>query len=390
MNIKRPGTIAVIVNNAGGRIFPSETFLTAHINQMPAPVVPLVGIPGHRILIHEDGKTIPDRSAIPLGLRWLARRAGFSTVASQDRKAFARFLNQRNICAVVAEYGPTAVSVMDACRDASVPLIAHFHGFDAYTGDVLENYKEKYLKLFEQAAAVIAVSRHMKAQLLSLGASDERTYVNACGADIPKGAQAHPQSSDIRFLMVGRLVEKKAPFLSLIAFAKLAETFPNARLDVVGDGVLLNACRQIATALGVAHQVTFHGAQPHAKVFELMRVSRCFIQHSVRTENNDHEGTPVGLLEAMGMGLPAVSTRHGGISDVIRDGVTGSLIDEYDVDGMSNAMLAYAEDAALAQRCGDAARLEVSEQWTTQLSINRLYDIITASMSGGRCAEPAG
>ena len=372
-----PKNIAVIINKEEGSIQPSETFLNSHIYQLPEPTIPIVGIPGHRILIDtKKKKAIPSRSIFPLGFRWLMRKAKLSTIEKQDRQAVSQFLQQQKIDVVLAEYGPTAVSVMAACKDASVPLIVHFHGYDAYTDEILLEFKDQYIDLFNIASAIIAVSEHMKQQLLSIGAPENKIFVNSCGASTPKNLTATPSSSNINFLMVGRLVEKKAPFISIQAFSKVAKKFPYAKLDIIGHGPLLNLCHQTVSDLGIENQVTFHGAQSHEKVFELMKNARGFLQHSVRSPNNDHEGTPVAILEAMAMGLPVIATRHGGIPDVIEDGVTGSLIYEHNVESMAQAMLALAEDANYAQHIGEKARSSALANYTSELSNERLWNII--------------
>ena len=69
MKITDSGGIAIIINNEGGRILPSETFLSAHIDKLSKPVIPLVGIPGNRILINEDRKSTPFCALLPLGTR---------------------------------------------------------------------------------------------------------------------------------------------------------------------------------------------------------------------------------------------------------------------------------------------------------------------------------
>lgn len=372
------GGTAIIINNSGGEILPSETFFEAHINQLKKPIIPIIGIPGRRILVNENRKTIPSRSIMPLASRWLIRNIGLSSVEQQDRQALVDFLRKRKINVVLAEYGPTAVSVMGACKDADVPLIAHFHGFDAYKHDIISNYRNDYLKLFDQASAIIAVSNHMKTQLLSLGAKESNTFVNSCGADIPADLIANPKASPANFIMVGRLVEKKAPFLSIMAFAKIAHDIPESQLNIVGNGPLLNVCKQITYSFGLSDKVIFHGSLPHNEVLRLMAESRCFIQHSVTTPDGDHEGTPVGVLEAMGLGLPVVATRHGGILDVIQDGVTGSLVDEYDISGMAQAMKKYADNADLSQQIGENANSVIREKLTSKISVNKLQGIITS------------
>lgn len=383
----RATPLAVVVNNARGRILPSETFLRAHIENLGLPTVPIIGAPNSRFLVNEGFKALSPQGGIARAHRWLRRRVLSETAATQDGKALYEFLRDRGVRAVLAEYGPTAVTVMNACRDAGVPLVSHFHGFDAYRAFELERHVEGYQDLFRLSSAVVVVSSDMRRKLEGLGAPANRLWVNPCGPRLPEDRWAAPQLAACRFVMVGRLVEKKAPMLSIRAFAKVAERFPQATLDVIGKGPLLDDCRCLADELGVTEKITFHGARAHEAVFQTLLRARCFIQHSVTAKDGDREGTPVGVMEAMGLGLPVVSTRHGGIVDIIEDGVTGSLVDEFDLDAMTRAMLIYAESPEKAAAVGKAAREWILRNCTMEQSLARLRDIILQAACNGSPAR---
>lgn len=375
--------LAVVVNKDGSELGPSETFLYAHINEMPCSVISLVGNPGYRMLrlgSSGPGSYLASRSLVPLSVRWLHRKVTGRTVATQDTHAIKHFLVDNGINAVLAEYGPTAVSVMEACKQAGVPLIAQFHGYDAYRESLLAGFEGSYRQLFDSAAAVVGVSAHMCEQLTKLGVPKRKLFHNACGAEVSAEATASVSEHDPTFLMVGRLVEKKAPFVSILAFAELVKTVPNARLEVIGDGPLKSPCLQLAKALSVNDRITFSGAQPHAYVLKAMEQVSGFLQHSVRAPDGDMEGTPVGVLEAMGMGLPVVSTRHGGIRDIIDEGETGLLVDEYDAFGMAAALVQVATKPDFAKRMGEQARAKVLKNWTSEKSVERLWEIIQNSV----------
>lgn len=374
--------LAVVVNKGRSELSASETFLHAHINQMPCKVYSLIGNPGFRIIREGSvgrGQYAASRALLPLAVRWGIRKVLTRSVASQDTRALVRFLKSHHIDAVLAEYGPTAVSVMAACREAGVPLISQFHGYDAYRKSLLSDLVPAYRELFETSAAVVGVSKHMCDQLVSLGAPRDKLFHNACGAEIGELESVDVEHVVPRFVMVGRLVEKKSPFISLLAFSSLAKELPEAELEIIGDGPLMGPCQQLAKALGVDRQVTFTGAQPHQYVMEALGRSRCFIQHSVRAPDGDMEGTPVGVLEAMGVGLPVVATRHGGIQDIIEEGVSGLLVDEYDAASMHVAMRDIASNAAYASELGAKARAAVLDNWTSEKSVGRLWNIIQKS-----------
>lgn len=374
--------LAVVVNKDGNELGPSETFLHAHINEMPCSVDSLVGNPGYRMIRSGSSGTgayLASRSVLPLGVRWLQRKVTGNTVADQDTRALKRFLESNNIDAVLAEYGPTAVSVMKACKQAGVPLVAQFHGYDAYRESLLAELEGSYRQLFQNAAAVVGVSTHMCEQLKRLGAPEDKLFHNACGAEV-SAEPASLQEPATTFLMVGRLVEKKAPFVSILAFAELLKQVPDARLEIIGDGPLKTPCAQLAKALLVDDRITFSGAQPHDYVLKAMKQASGFVQHSVRAPDGDMEGTPVGVLEAMGMGLPVVSTRHGGIRDIIDEGETGLLVDEYDANGMAAALVQVATQPEYAKQLGEQARARVLQNWTTEKSVERLWEIIQNSV----------
>jgi glycosyltransferase involved in cell wall biosynthesis len=288
---------------------------------------------------------------------------------------------------VLAEFGPTGVAVMDACRRLSLPLVVHFHGYDLSVRRVLQQHGAAYSLLFRQAAGLVAVSRAMQEKLVALGAPPERVHYNPCGVDCALFDGATPAESPPVVLAVGRFVEKKAPQLTLAAFARVLGECPEARLHMIGDGPLFGECRRLAARLGISHGVTFMGRQPHRVVAEEMRRARLFAQHSIEAASGDSEGTPVSILEAGAAGLPVVSTRHGGIPDVVLDEETGLLVEEQDVTGMSHRMLRLLCDPRLAGALGRAARRHVETHFSAARSNERLWTIIQDSVAAAAAPQ---
>jgi colanic acid/amylovoran biosynthesis glycosyltransferase len=355
----------------------SETFIRAHLEALPAQTTLVCGWP-----LKLEGRPVlsPLGRAYHKALRKLAGAGLTREVTDSYLTAFRRLRAD----AVLAEYGDTGAQVYEACRLAGLPLVVHFHGYDASVREVLEEHRDSYPEMFRAACAVVAVSRAMQRKLVSLGAPPEKVHYNPYGIDPEGFSGADPARSAPVFLAVGRFVEKKAPQLTLKAFAEVAAAEPGARLRMLGDGPLLEECREVARRLGVAGAVEFLGARAHAEVREEMRAARCFVQHSVEAANGDCEGTPVAILEAAGAGLPVVATRHAGIPDVVVEGETGLLVGERDVAGMAAHMLRLARDAGLAGRMGRAARLHAVENFSMARSLGNLWSIIESCIRRGR------
>jgi colanic acid/amylovoran biosynthesis glycosyltransferase len=352
----------------------TETFIRSHLERLPAKVV---AVHGWRTSIGDQRVLSLPQLAFHKMLRTVARTG----LESERTAAYLRVFRQYEVDAVLAEYGNTAVNVAEACRQSGVPLIAHFHGYDASMHDVLAEHVATYPKMFAQACAIIAVSRAMQRQLIALGAPESKVLFNPYGVDCTQFSGAEPRNAEPIFLAVGRLTEKKAPDLLLAAFAIAQRTVPTMKLRVVGDGPLMKMSQARVAELGLADSVTLLGAQDHSVVEAEMRAARCFVQHSIVAPSGDSEGTPVSIIEASATGLPVISTRHAGIPDVVVDGETGFLVEERDVKGMAERMIRLATQPDLAAAMGAAAQWRVREHFSIERSLGELWRIIESCIA---------
>lgn len=370
---KREPVVCIVTSK--GLVY-SETFIQAHIEHLPARVEP-VYVSGSTWLTH-DG--VPLLNMFGRIAKAVAGEVGVDASALQ-LWVLGRHLMRRRVQAVLAEFGTIGARVYRACERTGIPLIVHFHGYDAYQRSRIEGHRRGYQEMFGMAAAIVAVSHDMEEQLMALGAPRDKIVYCPCGVDVEGFSGAKPGAAPPTFLAVGRFVDKKAPHLTLLAFHKVVQALPEARLIMVGEGDLLHACRQIATTLQLDGKVSFLGAIAHAQVASLMRGVRCFVQHSMRAADGDSEGTPVAVLEASAAGLPVVATAHAGIRDVVVHGETGFLVPEGDVDRMAHFMTVLANDAALADRLGQEARTYITAHFTRQASIARLWSVIERAIA---------
>ena len=309
------------------------------------------------------------------------------TGASLDRETTTAYLEafrRYKTHAVLAEYGESGVQVMDAAKRSSLPLIVHFHGYDASRSSVLEAHRDTYPQMFRVASAVIAVSHAMRLKLIELGAPPDKVHYNPYGVDCEKFGGAQPGQTPPLFLAVGRFTEKKAPTITLRAFAKTVRAVPSARLRMVGEGPLLDECQKLVSELGISDYVVFLGALSHTAVQSEMKKARCCVQHSIVAPSGDREGTPVSILEAGATGLPVIATRHAGITDVVVENRTGFLVDEGDEDGMAKFMIQIAQDAELAGRIGSTARRHISTNFTKSQRLGKLWEIIESCILAER------
>ncbi len=295
-----------------------------------------------------------------------------------------RRLKKYRVEVVLANFGPTGVALLPVCQELSIPLVVHFHGYDAHTKSVVEAHRSHYQRLGRECAGMVVVSHKMQAALANLGMPVEKITLARYGVN-PNLFEAKIEFPDRPvFFGIGRFVDKKAPYLTLLAFQKVHEKIPSARLILAGDGVLFEATRNLAKVQGLETAVEFPGVLTPKQVAAYLQSASAFVQHSITPEfgsdAGDSEGTPVAMLEAMMCGLPVIGTRHAGIGEVVEHGVTGYVVEERDVNDMAAAMLGIAASPMLARQLGRAAREQALKNNTSEIYLNKLKNILASAV----------
>lgn len=163
-----------------------------------------------------------------------------------------------------------------------------------------------------------------------------------------------------RLVTVANLRPEKGHDVLLGAATDVLDFFPDATLELVGDGSQRARLEAAAAALGIGNSIAFSG---HCDdVTARLDAADIFVLPS------RSEAFPNALLEAMTAGLPIVASRVGGVLEVVRDGETGLLVPPDDPGALGAAIRRLIADPALAGRLGAAARADV----TARYSFNRM------------------
>jgi len=143
----------------------------------------------------------------------------------------------------------------------------------------------------------------------------------------------------------------------LRAFARIQSRIPEAELVLVGQGSQREALGQLVSELGL-RSVAFVGAVAPE------HMGAWYDQADIFLNSPDIDNMPTSILEAFAAGLPVVSTRAGGVPWMVRDAVTGLLVDCDDDAGMAEAALTLLKDPSLALRLANTARSEAVEHYS--------------------------
>lgn len=287
------------------------------------------------------------------------------------------FVRDQDVDVFLAEYGFNGADITPIARELNIPLVVHFHGHDAHSETALKGYEDRYCAMFEYAHSLVSVSHQMTENLVRLGAPKAKIAYNPYGAR-EYFFDVQPDYSKT-LIAVGRFADIKAPYLTLMAFRESLQTVPDAKMIMVGDGPLLEACKSMAIMWGMEKSLKFTGALPHDQVLPMMSQACAFVQHSVTTTYGDMEGMPNSVLEAGAAALPVIATRHAGISTAVIEGETGLLVDERDIKGMAANMCRLLNNAELCRTMGTNAREHIREHYRIDQHIERLQKVIDAA-----------
>ncbi len=312
-----------------------------------------VGLALRAPLAYARGHVAAQRLSAP-GLR--ARVASFAYAFEGAR--LAREMRRRGLSHVHVHMANNGAAVaLLACRfDPSITYSMTIHGSAEFFDVHRLNLKAKA----ERAVFVRCISDFCHAQVMAWTnpASWDRFHVVRCGVDAEALAPGPARSwHELRLLTVGRLEPIKGYHVLLDACAALERAGVPWTLEMVGDGRLGDSLRQRARELDIADRVRFTGPVPQERLSEVYERSDALVVSSFM------EGVPVVLMEAMSKGLLVVSTRVGGVPELVGDGVEGRLVPPASAGALAGALLELARDAGRLQSWRDAARARVVEHY---------------------------
>jgi glycosyltransferase involved in cell wall biosynthesis len=252
------------------------------------------------------------------------------------------------------------------------PCVVHYHGGEADA--FFRRWMPAVRPTLARARALIVPSRYLERVFSSHGVA---STVVPNVVSLEQFAPA-PRRPGVPHLIVTRNLEPIYDIGTAIrAFAQARSAHPAARLTIAGSGPERASLEALAADLGVTPAVTFTGRLDHGQLPALYRSADIVVNPALV------DNAPVSLIEAMASGVPIVSTRVGGIPDMVADQVTALLVPPRDAQAMAAAILRLLGDAALAERLARAGIGE-AQRYAWPRVRERLLDVYAAAQSKSR------
>ena len=258
----------------------------------------------------------------------------------------------------------------------NIPYICSLRGMDV-PSDERNNKFSKMIRKIEflnkkvvsGAAAITVLSKQQKICF-------ERAYPQLRAKIIPNGVSFHgikvkqKYAENVRlFCLTGRFIEFKNIELTMYAFQKVHEKYPDVRLDIYGDGYLREHFEQVILEHNMSDYIHLKGYMEQKKLFQLMPEYDVFILLSI--------GDSFGQVftEAMACGLPVICADIGGPADIVLDKETGLKIKPNDLEASVEAVFYMIEHPQQAELFGRNGRARAEKEYSMRGIANRHLDL---------------
>jgi glycosyltransferase involved in cell wall biosynthesis len=256
-------------------------------------------------------------------------------------------------------------------RMAGVPVVFHLHGSE------MQSFVEAQSALFQRLigwilakqSVVVVLSMSWLHYVKSISPqANVKILPNYVELPEERGNAIGDSGTNVVVLFLGLVGTRKGVYDLLPAFKEALVQVPSLHLIIGGNGEVDRA-QALAVELQIENQVTFAGWVNGKEKVDLLKRAQIYVLPSY------NEGLPVSLLEAMSWQVPVISTRVGGIPDLVREGVDGLLIDAGDRTALSSAIIELAQQTELRQKMGIAARDQVNNNFSKQVVMPKLEEL---------------
>ncbi len=168
-------------------------------------------------------------------------------------------------------------------------------------------------------------------------------------------------------LYVGSLVERKGVNFLLHAFKEVKSRFPSAELVIVGNGPLKRQLSNTVQRLEMGKSVLFTGPANESRLLELYSKATCLVLPSL------FEDCPYSVLQALAAGVPVISTRVGGIPEIVQD--SGILVPPRDSSSLADAIIRIMSDKELSRSLVENGRRLALRRYTIEKCLDSLEEV---------------
>ncbi|MDW0108693.1 glycosyltransferase family 4 protein [Sporosarcina aquimarina] len=269
-----------------------------------------------------------------------------------------------------------------AALETNVPVVSTVHGYLTFEGiskgSVIEGspeakeLQEAERKGYKATREVITVDTRIKEYILKeTGVTGNMIKnfidVESFKPEIDRRAEFRDtygfSQDELIFFVPRRLTKKNGVMYPILSLPAVVEKFPNARVVFAGTGEMMEPMKQKAAELGVSDNITMLGAVDHSVMMQYYALANVALVPSIYSAGVE-EATSISALEAMGSGVPLIACAVGGLKEIVDSGKDGLLVEEQNVEQLSDAMIQLLENPEYGEQLAEAGRAKIIEEYS--------------------------
>lgn len=251
----------------------------------------------------------------------------------------------------------------------------------SFTGHAVDLFRDRCAlqDKVKHADFIIAISQFHQQFYIAEGASADKIHIVYCGIALDEYVYSYAENNAVlKILSFGRLVEKKGFSTLIKACALLRDAGLEFRCEIAGSGPEYGVLKALTASLQLDSVVTITGqALDQEEIAVWMRGGDIFAQPCCWSVDNDVDGIPRSLMEAMAVGLPSISTTVAGIPDLIEHQKSGLLIAENDAEALAKAIKLLIDDSSLRKALSQAGRQMIERKFNLETCLDPLAEIFS-------------
>jgi glycosyltransferase involved in cell wall biosynthesis len=337
------------------------------------------------------GKRLTDQGEMATGVQLKRIPAIFELYQIPFMPKLGKVLEQDRIDVIHSNelFQLCSLSAARAAKKKKVPFILTQHGHKKPLNKAIwlpywlvEKTMGKHV--MNCAQKIIALTSDVEQYLVKNGVPQTKVEVVSTGVptelyspDIPSALPNYGiAQKDNVILFVGRLVENKGIVYLIESFKMVKEAVDNAKLVVVGTGILEQNLKQLVRKLDLEAEVVFLGQVPQQSMPQIYSGASVFVLPTIYKE-------PFGIaaVEALSSGVPVIASNIDGLRVIVKDGEVGYLVQPKDVAGLASNIIKVLTTGGLRAQLSRNARQRALEEFSWVTKANRISEIYQQEMN---------
>jgi len=312
-------------------------------------------------------------------------RRTFHINYSPHLKTLKTSINKYNPDILFINFANIALYYYPGWKNFKGKVFIHVHGADiswnirkySYPFNRIydDKYKSSVLELSKKAF-FITNSKFTQNILYKAGLPADKVNFKYFGTNIKQFKRE--RKSDTTLLFIGRLVDCKGPDLVIRAYIRARDLGFKGKLIIAGDGPLMTTCYLLKSHSKYNEDIILLGKVNEKQADALYKTADIFIAHHNKgLITNQEEAFGVSIIDAMSYGLPVITAKSGGVTEIVNNEENGFLVEQFDIEEQAKKILHLNNNDELKKQYGKNSIKRIEQIFNREQERKQLYKILS-------------